>query len=197
MRTNTLIHKYHGGPRHQQGMIAMIIAIIVLLATLLASIALMRSADTSNTIAGSLTFRQGVVQEAERAYETAKAGVLGFNGNQSENDNAGIGYSASILPATLRQDIPDALTKQTGGVTLATTSTGNSVRYVIERLCPAAGPADTSTCLVPGQAIQGGTGANQASDTPLALTGVLTAYRLSVRVNGPKNTVGYVQTILR
>ena len=53
-------------------MISMLIAVIVLVATLLAAIALMRSVDTANVVAGSMTFRQGGVQEAEKAYEAEK-----------------------------------------------------------------------------------------------------------------------------
>jgi len=34
------------------------------------------------------------------------------------------------------------------------------------------------------------------SDTAFALHGVTAAFRLTVRVDGPKNTVSFVQTIL-
>lgn len=200
MRILSAKSRQGNGPRHQRGMIATFIAVIVLIATLLAAIALVRSVDTSNAIAGSLTFRQGVVQEAERAYEAVKAAnQVPFSGPLSEVDDAAVGYSSFILPATTRKDVPDTLT---AGMCAAPcismtplTTTVNTVKYVVERLCPAAGPADPKVCAVPGAVVQGG----QTTDAGSALStgAVLAAYRLSVRVDGPKNTVGYVQTILR
>lgn len=184
-------------PQRQQGMIAMIVAVIVLVATLLASIALMRSVDTANIVAGSMTFRQGLVQEAERAYEDARSNTA-FNGAASEADSAASGYYASIQPAT--NGIPNQLVAPIStkvATVAAIAATKNTIRYVVERLCPAAGPADPKTCINPGAAVLGGSSANQATDTAIGLTGGNAAFRLTVRVDGPKNTASYVQTILR
>lgn len=187
-------------PRRQRGMIAMIVAIIVLMATLLAAVSLMRSVDTANVVAGAMTFRQGLVQEAERAYETAKSNTA-FNGLASEADDTSKGYYASIQASTTRPGIPDLLTNvpistNVASVTKSTT-TQNDIHYVVERLCPAAGPADPKTCINPGASVLGGSNANQASDTAIGLTGGNAAFRLTVRVDGPKNTASFIQTILR
>jgi len=72
----------------------------------------------------------------------------------------------------------------------------NNVFYVVERLCPTAGKADASVCIAPDVSITAGSSANQMSDTAFALHGVTAAFRLTVRVDGPKNTVSFVQTIL-
>lgn len=182
------------GPRHQRGMISTIIALIVLVVTLMAAVALMRSVDTSNTIAGSLSFRQGVTQESERAYQATLANATMFTGSNGEADNTTIGYYASTLAVDSR-GIPTLLTNQTGGLVM--TGTQNIVRYVIERLCPNAGKAlktAPNACLAPSAAITGGsTTGNQGGFT----AGALAAYRLTVRVDGPKNAVGYVQTVIR
>lgn len=187
-------------PHRQQGMIAMIVAVIVLVATLLASIALMRSVDTANLVAGAMTFRQGLVQEAERAYEDAKANAP-FNSLSSEADNAASGYYAKIQTSNTRPGIPDQLTSNPVSANVATVAalagTKNTIRYVVERLCPAVGPADPKTCINPGASVLGGSSANQASDTAIGLTGGNAAFRLTVRVDGPKNTASFVQTILR
>ncbi|HJU39259.1 MAG TPA: hypothetical protein VJ724_06765 [Tahibacter sp.] len=185
-----------GPPPRQNGMVAILVAVIVLLATLLASVTLMRSVDTANAIAGNLSFRQGAVHEAERAYAASKSNIP-FNGPASYTSNAALGYSATILPATTRPDVPDVLTSASGGIVLATLHTGNSVRYVVERLCTQAGPADPVKCIVPAPSVSGGSASNQTSDTSFALTGPLPAYRLTVRVDGPRNTAAYVQTIVR
>ena len=68
MHKKIRFHARRVSAQREQGMIASLLAIIVLVATLLAAVALMRSLDTSNTIAGSVAFRQGVIQESERAY---------------------------------------------------------------------------------------------------------------------------------
>jgi type IV pilus assembly protein PilX len=186
--------------QRQRGMVSTLIAIIVLVVSLFAAVALMRSVDTSNTIAGSLTFRQGVVQEAERAYVDSRTA---FTYTEPASDaNQGNGFYASPQPQdTTRPDLPAILTVPTpvaGTVTkLAALNTENTVWYVVERLCPAPGLASPTTCVVPGASIEGGSVSNQTKDNgPPFNTGASVAFRLTVRVDGPKGTVGYVQTIL-
>lgn len=185
------------GPRRQRGMIAMIIAIIVLVSTLLAVIGLMRSVDTGNLIAGSLTFRQGVVQEAERAYLAAKASIP--FGIATDTDNTAVGYYASLQAAdSARKDIPGILTGDdpTGGVEMPAAENGNKVRYMVERLCRTAGTfAEKGNCIVPGAYTTGGT--NDEASSLIAPGSALAAYRLTVRVDGPRRALAYVQTIIR
>jgi type IV pilus assembly protein PilX len=192
----------HRSRHRQKGMISTLIALIVLVVSLLAAMALMRSVDTSNTVAGSLTFRQAVLQEAERAYVDAQQKIT-FAQPTSDTDNATLGYYAEPQPATARSagDIPNVLVNGTTGsiATVTALSTNdNAVTYVVERLCPAAGAASATTCIVPGASLLGGSSSNQSSDnlTPFD-NGAYAAFRLTVRVNGPKGTVAYVQTIMR
>jgi len=193
---------YRGGPHQQRGMISTLIAIVVLVVTLLAAVALMRSVDTSNTIAGSLTFRQGVVQEAERAYVDAIQNI-NFGEPTSDSDLATSGYYAEPQTATARPDgdIPNVLVNGTTGNIGTVPSLGNNdntVTYVVERLCPAGGAASPTTCVVPGASILGGSVSNQSKDNgPPFVSGAYAAFRLTVKVTGSKGTTGYVQTILR
>lgn len=189
------------GPRNQRGMIATLLAIIVLVVTVLAAVALMRSVDTSNTIAGRVAFRQTVIQEAALAYEDAKAKII-FNEPTSDNNVTNLGYYATPQAATVRtdKDLPDVLVNETaGGIgTVLGVTSGDKVFYVVERLCPNIGPADPKTCIVPGASIQGGSVSNQTKDNgPPFTSGAYAAFRLSVKVVGPKNTVGYVQSVMR
>jgi hypothetical protein len=70
---------------------------------------------------------------------------------------------------------------------------------VIERLCTAAGPATKSGCMVPIASVSGGSVSNQTGDegNNNFQPGLPVAYRLTVRVDGPRNSIGYMQTILR
>jgi type IV pilus assembly protein PilX len=77
-------------------------------------------------------------------------------------------------------------------------NTQNKVYYVLERLCPAAGPADPTKCSVPGATITGGSSSNQTTDKGAPFnSGSNASFRLSVLVIGQKNILGYTQTILR
>jgi type IV pilus assembly protein PilX len=206
MKIKTKGMGYRGGARRENGMIATLLAIIVLVATLLASVALMRSIDTSNTIAGSLAFRQAVIQIADIAYQQALG--LNFFEPTSDNNNAAIGYYATLqLPITTNTNgVPDILVKQ-----LASPATPNNTvaqltglpvgyygYYVVERLCPAVGPASPTACIVPGATISGGSVSNQTKDNgPPFSSSTYAAFRLTAGVVGPKNTIGYVQTVLR
>ncbi|MDE2247330.1 MAG: hypothetical protein KGJ96_02010 [Xanthomonadaceae bacterium] len=188
--------------RRQQGMVSILIAIIVLVVTLLAAVALLRSVDTSNSIAGSLAFRQAVLQEASRALGDARAKIT-FSEPASDANNPAIGYYATPQPATIRpnKDVPDVLVNETANSVAAMTPlapTNNKVYYVVERLCPTVGPAAANTCVVPGAVVRGGSVHNQTKDNgPPFASGVYAAFRLTVRVDGPKGATAYVQTILR
>lgn len=182
----------------QTGMISTIIAIIALVVSLLAAVALMRSVDISNSIAGTLTFRQGAIQEADRAYVTARTAFT-YTEPTSDNNQANGYYASPQTPDSIHPDIPKVLTTNAAGTvgTVTALNTQNQVTYVVERLCPAAGPANPATCVVPGASIEGGSVSNQTKDNgPPFNSGAYPAFRLTVRVKGLKGDVSYVQTIL-
>lgn len=190
---------FRGEKARQNGMISTLMAIIVLVVSLLAALALMRSVDTSNTIAGSLTFRQSALQEAEQAYVDAQQKIT-FTQPNSDNDQTGLGYYAEPQPATSRPsgDIPDILVNKTSGsIASLTGSNGSKIYYVVERLCPTSGTATPLTCIVPGASLLGGSLANQNSDNLTFSNGAYAAFRLTVRVDGQKGTTAYVQTFMR
>jgi Tfp pilus assembly protein PilX len=203
MRKANRVASFSAGPSRQQGMVATLIALIVLVVTLFAVVALMHSVDTSNTVAGSLAFRQAVLQEAERAYGQVKSLTI-YAPPASDADDASVAYFASVQTASeVRPDLPKALydkdLTKIKEISYGTTSSGNKVYYMIERLCPVTGAATLSSCIVPGKALTGGTSSNTTSDPgiPFNTTGSAAAYRLSVRVDGPRNAVAFVQTMLR
>ena len=182
----------------QQGMISTLMAVIVLVVSLLAAMALMRSVDTSTTIATTLTFRQSALQEAERAYVDAQQHIT-FTPPDSDIDHDKLGYYAAPQPATARTDgdIPDMLLSKSAGYATVASDNGNTISYVVERLCPSPGAATAAICIVPGATTRGGNVSNQSSDNNVFNTSPNVAFRLTVRVDGPKGTTAYVQTILR
>jgi len=79
-------------PARQRGVV-LIIALIVLVAMTLAGIALVRSVDTSNIIAGNMAFQQSATHLGDVGAETAIA-WLRANPILLSNDNASNGYTA-------------------------------------------------------------------------------------------------------
>lgn len=198
MNTRYVMFESRNLRRRQRGMISTLIAIIVLVVSLFAAVALMHSVDTSNTIAGTLTFRQGALQEADRAYVAARTAFT-YTEPASDANQAGGFYASPQTGDSVHPDLPAVLTANTAGAVgaIAALSTQNQVTYVVERLCPAAGPASPTTCSVPGASIEGGSVSNQTKDNgPPFNSGAYAAFRLTVRVAGPKGAVTYVQTIL-
>jgi hypothetical protein len=210
MIIKTIRRGYSGAPHRQKGMVATLLAIIVLVATLLAAVALMRSIDTSNTISGSLAFRQGVMQEAERAFVSARLELNTFTGQTGFTDIAAAGYYATLQSSiAANRGLPTLLVSQATSSTAVSgvypmpqlaavqgsTATQNNVYYVIERLCPNTGAPDPTLCSVPSPSLGGGSLANQ--NTGASPPPAFVAYRLSILVKGPKNSLAYVQTIIR
>jgi type IV pilus assembly protein PilX len=186
----------------QHGFINTLLAIVVVVATLIAAAAVMRSVANTSMAATSSTFRQGVLQEASRAYTHATK-TLDFRPSASVGDVPANGYYATLQPATHgdRQGVPDVLVEGLDGrvARLAALETRNRVSYVVERLCQRPGNANPDDCIIPGTVIGGGTVSNGTSDPGASFnaTGGGAGFRLTVRVDGPRDTVAYVQTVLR
>lgn len=195
---------------NQQGMV-LFIALIVLVAMTLAGIALVRSVDTANVIAGNLAFKQATLQAADLGVEAAVtalptiiAGSVDTNLTPAASStNPNYWYYASRRE-TDTYGVPTQ--KQYGAagaaaaidwsqVPIVQTVSGNSVRIVIDRLCNGTPPITDllANCFAdPGA---GGSGSQKAGATVFSATPTV-YYRLTARVAGPRNTVSMVQAIL-
>jgi hypothetical protein len=105
-------------------------------------------------------------------------------------------YSASILP-TNPQGVPTALLNSTAFAAVGTSAndiTGATsdvtIRYVIDRLCSAAGTANGILCVQAAAAPTGVTATGTAQIPPPTAS----VYRLSVRVSGARGTQVFMQT---
>jgi type IV pilus assembly protein PilX len=197
------------GARRQRGVV-LLIALIVLVAMTLAGIGMMRSIDAGTLVAGNIGFREAAVATADTGVEAARAWLI-TNVNSLNADNAAQGYYST------RQDLLDMTGNRTEGgtdgvnwggsdptqavaaFTLGTVDTsGNSVYYLIHRLCAIPGTINGvgQTCSFSTQTGYGST--QSAPDySSYGLANALSPYyRITVRVNGPKNTVSYVQALV-
>jgi hypothetical protein len=198
----------HGfGARAQRGAV-LFIALIVLVAMTMASVALVRSVDTATLGAGNIALKQSAAQAAERAVGialaqfdpfAAPAGFFTVIANADAHQSAQ-NYCASLLP-TDKRGVPLVLqnlgNKECDGQPLnpanvVTTANNEQLRYVIERLCTDTGVPDQAKCNLEQTLPTGGTvgsGAHLGDTVPL--------YRVTVRVDGPRNTRHFSQVIFK
>ncbi len=191
-------------PKQQQGAI-MIITLIALSLLMLSALALIRSFDTSLSMAGNLAFKRDLVNQGERGMAKAIAlfntGPLvtegARNGNSLTNN-----YSATTLnsdshgiPLVLINNAAFLAAGMSSGADVSDASTGITVRFVVDRLCTTAGVAFSSDkCIGFKQtSSQGGTSRDAEKKVGQEFQPV---YRISVRATGPRNTQAYLQTTI-
>ena len=220
---------FAGARRSGQRGVALFFALICMVAIMLAAVMLVRSVDTATLIAGNLAFQQSATRSGDGGTEAAIAwltttqtafsttNVLTDPTHPFNNDNGVQGYFASLDPSicltgTCTGTPPPNPTGRTSYVNFSWASTnsksvgtdvaGNTVRYVIQRMCAASGVAVGNTnCLFSGatldnngqgiplpQTVCTGPGCPVAGQTPMI--------RVTSQVTGPKNTVSYVQALI-
>lgn len=204
--------------RRQNGVV-LLIALIVLVAMTLAGIGLVRSVDTGNMIAGNLAFKQGTTLAADAGTNAAIDYLTPLNGTATPyTDQVSSGYyatsqdtldrtGASNDPTRARVDWDD---NNCNGVTtpacikpssaVSDNATGNSVRYIIHRLCQSTGDSNaaSNTCVT-----------YKAASTTSPKRGELkygddkrfeplpaVYYRITSRAKGPRNTVSFIETMI-
>ena len=187
-----------GAARRQAGVV-LFIALIVLVAMSLAGIAIMRSVGSGVLVASNLAFKQTTTAGAERGVEAAKTWLVAQSGSKLDKSDKVNGYYSSwgaFDPAT--HEWKD--TNKT--VQLAPDGAGTTVRYVIHRLClteDAAINAPTQQCVMKSVSTEKCVGCSlggTAYGTSNLKTKVSPYYRVTVRSDGPKSTVSYVQVVL-
>ena len=198
------------GQRSRQRGVVLMVALIVLIGMTLAALGMMRSLDTGTLVAGNISYRQSAVATADTTIERARAWLIA-NENSLQTDNSAAGYYST------RQDALDITGNKTEGGTDGVDwggtdpsqpvkalslgsidSTGNNSFYLIHRLCTIPGSPNLplQACAVQSYVASGSTqNAPDYSSYALQVKNVV-YYRITARVNGPKNTVSYVQAFI-
>lgn len=198
-------------PNRQRGMV-LFVALIAMVAMALAAVALVRSVDTTTLISGNLAFRQSTTSSGDigvgdaiaalDAIETANAGTNVFMEptHPFNQDSATTGYYTNIDP-TLALTNAASWTDETSS-NAVTDDSGNSYRYIIQRMCRTAEQLPRiENCLFSASSAdnnsKGVKGINEMCDTAgCPPAGQSPLYRVTVRVVGAKNTVSYIQSIV-
>lgn len=193
--------RQYSKPGKQRGVV-LLIALIALVAMTLAGIALVRSIDTGNVIAGNLAFKQAALQISDTGVEAALAALPNIISTSLDADIPGK-YFATMRSVDLNGVITNAPTSTVGGspinwstaaAVIPAPSPDYDVRYVIDRLCQ--GPAPVTD--IQGQCISDAplSEGSKKANTPVFSSATAVYYRVTVRVAGPHNSVSMVQAIL-
>lgn len=188
-------------PRRQQGVVLMI-ALIMLVSMTLMGIALVRSVDTTNIIAGNLAFKQSATSSGDLGTEAAIAWLEANNTAQVLHSNIyAQGYSAQrsdpIGTQTWDNFWTTTLVPAGQVVDLPMDGAGNTVSYTIHRLCNAPGdPVNVGVDCSTPQTAGAGAGSSKGAGVIALLFNSQIYYRITSRVVGPRNTVSYVQTVI-
>jgi len=206
----------------QRGVV-LFLALIALVAMSLAAVALIRSVDTGTLIAGNLAFKQGTVSSGDSGPEGAIAwlsNTAAMNGSDPRvdplhpfnNDNIAAGYYSSINEA-VPLDLFATATWAAGASAPAsgtlydaqgkeyydaahTKPTGNTVRYIIQRMCRTPNQLLSENDCLFGGMVEAGMDKGIHTDylpPPEANLAGSPIYRVTARVEGPKNTLSYIQ----
>jgi type IV pilus assembly protein PilX len=153
-------------------------ALIALGGLSLAGAAMMRTAETGVIVAGNIGFHEAAVHASDRAIEAALVSLQTFGASSSaQTDSNANGYYATFVagtraPGTAR--LSDVSGSEVGRLVTDETS-GNSMRYVIERLCNDATAASSAHCV---------------------MNGTQPVYRITSLIRGPRNTSETVQAVV-
>ncbi len=183
-------------PSRERGVV-LVISLIILVALSLAGLALVRSTDTGNVISGNMAFRAAAVQAVDVGVEDAFQAVTGATGYAVNPETAVANkYFPQIQDTTGPDGVPDGLPDVTwSSVTGATPTEGNTVRWVAERMCN--GLTTTRDLILANcSTAPGRPNSSQKPGLQPTNTNFAVAYRVTVRVEGPRNTVAMAQAIV-
>ncbi|MDQ6627331.1 MAG: hypothetical protein M3Z29_02610 [Pseudomonadota bacterium] len=179
-------------PVSQHGVV-MWVALVVLIVMTLAGLAMMRQMGGGVSIAGNIGFKQNATSAADAGTEVARQWFIAQTTATLSNDVPAAGYfstwGANVDPTTMFNGPSVAVALEAGN--------GNSMRYVIHRLClnPGAVDAVLQRCSDIEDSAGGSKGGLSYGVAPPALS-IHAYYRVTVQVLGPRNTVSYTQVVL-
>jgi len=194
--------------------VSLFFALVSLVAISLAAIVLVRSVDTSTLISGNLAFQQSATASGDAGTEAAIAWLAQKEADNTAYNvltdpvhpfnitNAADGYYSSLDPDKSLTASTGFAWNTTDSKLVGTDSSGNTIRYIIQRMCRNFDlPVKDAGCLYSGaildtngqniplpQEVCKGAGCPVAGQTPQV--------RITSRTEGPKNTLSYVQAFV-
>lgn len=207
--------------RGSQRGVSLLFSLMALVILGFGAVALTRSVDTGTLIMGNLAFKQDTIAASSRATEEALVWLAANAGGATLNaDITERGYYASSIDkldptsnhtsATNKLALVDwdgncngvePANRETCDVLpfAGTTVNGNRVQWVITRLCESVGVPGASNLCVRPAAASTSTALERGELNPggrISTTIAGPYYRVIVRVEGPRNTVTYTESLV-
>ena len=203
--------------KNTQHGVVLFLAMIALVVMSLAAAALIRSVDTNSMITGNLTYKQTAAVSSSYGIESMAdtIGAKAFSyGNASDATNGyyalcstfdggstdrcsgnNLTAAASWVPGTSSR-----LATGTGidPLTPGIDPYGNTIQYIVERMCHTVGAPSNALCLQAGSDADNNTKnvLNEPNAGAPETATELPVYRVTVRIAGPKNTISYIQAFI-
>ena len=200
--------------KNKQTGVVLFLAMIALVVMSLAAVALIRSVDTNSMITGNLAYKQtaaisssyGIESMVDTlgpmplAYGNANDPANGYyalcsnfdGGSTDRCSGNNLTADASWVPGT-RSSLATGT-----GMTAGRDAYGNTIQYIVERMCHQVGVPTKAACLQAGSDLDNSS--KNALNEPVAgapkTASELPLYRVTVRIAGPKNTISYVQAFI-
>lgn len=179
----------------QRGAVLMVV-LVALVAMMISVIALSRSTDTNQLVAGNLAFRNAAVHSSDAGVLGAVQWLQSTVGTPTLNaSDPARGYFATVIEPNW--DDP-ALWTACAGCQIAGDAAGNTVQWLVHRMCSAEGnpndPGVSCSLLTAGSAAAAG--GSYAGDATNFTGTAQNYYRVTVRVVGPRNTSTLVQAFV-
>lgn len=198
------------GHAKQRGVV-LFFALIALVVMSLAAVALIRSTDTSTMIAGNLALRQAAITSGDAGTEAAMSWLQTTQAGTALDimqdithplniTNASLGYYSNVAHSDVA-DFYDGTVDwdNSDSVAIGEDSSGNTVRYIIERMCRNPNQvASTANCLFASAEanIKDATQLQGYGGTTSTIPIQSTQFRITAKIEGKKNTVSYIQSFV-
>jgi Tfp pilus assembly protein PilX len=181
--------------KRQQG-VSLIVVMISLTIMLFAAAGIFRTTNGTLALVGNLGFKKNATSVGDAGVEVARAWIVSRTLAQLASADATAGYFEVM------NEHFDPLTYDWGAAgnsvqATADDGTGNSVIYVIHRMCN-----NTGTIDAPGQLCVlaqpfNASGSNQINSLTSGVgSSKKPYYRITSRVQGPRNTLSYIQVMV-
>lgn len=182
---------------------ALFATLAMLVIMMLSAAALMRMIDAGTILAGNLAFKRAAIAAADAGTEAAIAWLQTQDKASLSLDQPGRGYYASLGPGDMAidwnaDDCAGAAVCRKSAPAPGPDAAGNTVRYVIQRLCRSAGDAQSvsNDCQVDVASGSRSRGAFSYGTKRLAQDAAV-YYRITARAVGPRHTVSVSEVLVR
>lgn len=175
--------------KHAESGAALLLVMVILLALSLAGISAMYLARSDTEVAGNIRVQDQALHAAEAAIPAAQTWLDQQSAPPETSSLNAAGFYSTYIPGyPTSQKVRSDILWTADDQTMQMSTGGFTVRYIIEAMCLSA-----SNCFNENGA------SNSLSigrEYATRESGIARSYRVTIRAEGPRNTVALIQTVL-